>query len=836
MSKIYERLSSSINEQEVADEYIKNLKKYMCYEKVTYIYGCDGYIEGTIKCDKDKRIINLLMEFKKDKNFYNKRDKCEVILQALYYAKDFINNSCKTPEVLLIGDKKACFLLGIKDVINYIDMDIDWTIAPSSAAANNKELIEEMIKDKNINPFVFKIDESFQFKNVIDEIERLAKGVNRFVKVNQENIILAYDYFITTVIKNVNEFKSDELVQIFIGLLLDPDDNCKHRNNNNLLIMSSGKRVPINGENFDGYFKHFNLLYKPSERRKFTEISDRLIVDTYRRKKGEYYTSTTWANLAHKYISDRLGDSWRNEYYVWDCAWGTGNLTRDYKFDNLFCSTIDNEDLNIGKIYNNEAKAKFQYNFLNDDIHLFLPPKIYDEDIKMPQELLKVFEQRKKIIFFINPPFGAAGSGGPKGGSKAKIANSKVQQLMKNNNLGLSSKQLFAQFLYRILLMKRKYFIPEISICFYSTPIFLTGESFKSFRKEFLKDFKYKGGFLFNANNFSSVKENWGICFSIWKSELSDNIDRFKFDVIDYVNGNINKISEKIFFNTDNSISTATWIREGLKNVKTYDAPQMTNAINIKQIGSGKLVKGALGYCVNSANSVNENNTYVLITSSASCKGHGVSITKENFMKVLSNYSARKLISGKYSNWINIRDEYFKPDINHSKYKEWNNDAIIYSIFSTSSQQSSLRNIIYKDKSYNIKNHFFFESRENIMQYAEDNYNDEVYNDVISDKEEAFVYELLTKVSLSKEALNVLKIAKELVKETFKYRKEFNSTEPKYQINNWDVGWYQIKALINYYDRISLVKFNSAFKILENKMRPLIYELGFLQEEYLGLK
>lgn len=829
MSKFYEKLNNSTSEKEVSDEYIENLKRYINCEKVTYIYNCDGYIEGKIKFDNDKRVIKLLMEFKKDKNFYNKRDKCEVILQALYYIKDFINKSCKTPEVLLIGDKNTCFVMSIKDISHYIDMNIDWTITPSSAFLFNKELIEVMIRDENINPFVFNINDSFQFKDVIYEIERLAKGINKFVKVNEENIILAYDYFITTVIRNVKEFRSDELVQIFIGLLLDPNDNCKHRNNNNLLVMASGKRVPINGDNFDAYFNYFNLLHKPSERRKLTEISDRLIEDTYRRKKGEYYTPTTWANLAHKYISSILGDSWKDEYCVWDCAWGTGNLTRDYKFSNLYCSTIDKEDLNIGKSYNNEAKAKFQYDFLNDDIHLFLPPKIYYEEVKMPEELIEVFEQKKKIIFFINPPFGAAGSGGPKGISKAKISNSKIQQLMKNNKLGLSSKQLFVQFLYRILLMKRKYSIPEISICFFSTPIFLTGESFKDFRKEFLTNFNYKGGFLFNASNFSSVKENWGICFSIWNSELRDSIDNFKFDVIDYVNGNLNKIDEKIFLNTDNSISTATWIREGLKKIKTYDVPQMTNAINIKQTGSGKLVKGALGYCVNSANSVNENNTYVLITSSASCKGHGVSITKENFMTVISNYAARKLISGKYSNWINIRDEYFKPDTKNIKYIEWNNDAIIYSIFSTSSQQSSLRNISYKNKSYNIKNDFFFESRENVIQYAEDTYNDEVYNDVISDLEEAFVYELLTKVSLSKEALDVLNIAKELLKETFKFRKEFNVNEPKYQINNWDAGWYQIKALIKFRNGKGLGNFNSAFKILEDKMRPLIYELGFLK-------
>ena len=311
MSRIYNNLVYAANEKEVSDVYIENLKKYINYEKVTYIYNCDGYIEGIIKYDSTKKVIKLLMEFKKEKDFYNKKDKCEVIIQALYYIRDFINKSLKVPEVLLIGDKNTCFILSVKDIIKYLDMNIDWSIAPSSAASKHKDIINIMVDDSLINPFVFKIDKSFEFIDVIHEIENLAFGISRFVNVDEKNIMLAYDYFASTVIKNIDNYKSDELVQIFIGLLLDPIDNCQHKNNNNLLVMSTGKRIPINGENFDVYFKHFNLKYKPSELRKFTEISDRLIEDTHRRKKGEYYTPTTWANLAHKYVNNIIGEEWK---------------------------------------------------------------------------------------------------------------------------------------------------------------------------------------------------------------------------------------------------------------------------------------------------------------------------------------------------------------------------------------------------------------------------------------------------------------------------------------------------------------------------------------------
>ena len=830
MSKIHNKLNDATNEKEVSDAYIENLKKYINYEKVRYIYNCDGYIEGTIKYDSTKRVIKLLMEFKKEKKFYNKKDKCEVIIQALYYIREFINKSLGTPEVLLIGDKSTCFIISIKELIKYLDMDIDWRVAPSIAASKHKDIINIMIDDEHINPFVFKVDKSFEFIDIIHEIENLALGISKFVNVDEKNIMLAYDYFVSTVIKKIGDYKSDELVQIFIGLLLDPIDNCPHKNNNNLLVMSTGKRVPINGENFDNYFKHFNLKYKPSELRKFTEISDRLIEDTHRRKKGEYYTPTTWANLAHKYISNLLGEEWREDYTVWDCAWGTGNLTRDYKFNKLYCSTIDAEDLNIGKSYSNEAKAKFQYDFINDDMEMHLGKNLFNDPFKLSKDIEESFLNMEKFMFFINPPFGAAGNGGAKGTSKKYIAKSKIKSLMLSDNMGQSSNQLFAQFLYRIMLIKEKYSLSECSLCFFSTPIFLTGESFKEFRKQFLKHFTYKGGFLFKASNFSSVKDNWGITFSIWSSEIGESVESFKFDVIDYVDGDIEKIGEKNFYNTDKDVSTSNWIREDTKNIRTYDAPQMTSAVKIKETGAGKLVKGALGYCVNSANSVNENNTYVMITSSASCKGHGVSITKDNILTVLSNYAARKLISGKYSTWINIRDEYFKPNINHVKYKEWNYDAVIYSIFSTSSQQSSLRNVYYKCKNYNIKNEFFFESREKMISYAEDNYNIELYNDCITDEKEAFLYKVLLNIKLSEEASDVLVYAREALKLSFKYRNDFNKDEECYQINNWDAGWYQIKEMLKRYDKSILDEFNKKFKRLEEKMRPMIYELGFLKK------
>lgn len=84
------------------------------------------------------------------------------------------------------------------------------------------------------------------------------------------------------------------------------------------------------------------------------------------RNKGQFYTPTPFADYAHKYMESVFGENWKDEYVVWDCCWGDGNLTKDYVFKELYCSTIDEEELEAGKNNNPEA-VKFQFDFLNDE-------------------------------------------------------------------------------------------------------------------------------------------------------------------------------------------------------------------------------------------------------------------------------------------------------------------------------------------------------------------------------------------------------------------------------------------------------------------------------------
>ena len=717
--------------------------------------------------------------------------------------------------------------------MKYLDEDIDWEIAPSEAYNKNSDLVFKIADDSDINPFVFTIDNKFSFKDVAEKINDLALNIQRYVRITEHNISKIYEYFISRVVKNPSKIDANKLVYIFIDLMINPNDSYQKPSNKNKLVLSDAEEIDINGDNFISFFNYFERRYKPKEKEKFTEIADRLIEDTNRRFKGEFYTPTIWVDEAHKMISETFGEDWKEKYVVWDCAWGTGNLTRDYRFKELYCSTLNYSDIEIGKKYNQRGSTKFQYDFLNDDIELVKGKELLEESCyKLPKNLLRALKENKPIIFLINPPYGTANNAGTKEGDhKEGIALSKINEIMKENKIGASSQQLYAQFLYRIIMMKKIYNLTNVNICIYAKSTYMTGVSFKKFREEFLKHFKYEQGILFQASHFSDVKGAWGIDFSIWSSGETIDKNEFIHSIKDIdENNEIKNIGIKNIYNLDYEKCTCSdWIKEEVKKIKTFDAPQLGSALIVKQKGRGNLVDNALGYYVNVGNSVYKNTTDVFIVSSTSSMAHGISIIEENFLKVVCNFSARKLITGKYSNWINDKDEYLIPNTNHSKYKEFENDSIVYSIFNTSSNQSSLRNIEYKDKLWDIKNEIFFMGVDEIEELSNKFENQDIYDDIKEFGDERYVYRILNSVILSKEAQDVLNKAKELTVKSFKYRQLFNDEKPEYHINTWDAGWYQIKGILNEYLKEDYKECLELYKILEEKMRPMVYELGFLK-------
>ena len=311
-------------------------------------------------------------------------------------------------------------------------------------------------------------------------------------------------------------------------------------------------------------------------------------------------------------------------------------------------------------------------------------------------------------------------------------------------------------------------------------------------------------------------------------------MNEFKMDVLvskfnpKTLETTIEKAADKVIYNLDGKEAASKWVRSEVKGLKTFDAPQMGSAIVIKDKGICKVTANNLGYILSNSNNVYMNATGVAIFSGACSKAHGLSVIAENFNKVCALFTARKTIQ---PNWINCKDEYMVPNVEHKDYQQWNNDTVVYALFNTSSNQSSLRDVNYKDKSWNIENQWFWMSVNDIKvlaNHAKDG-SDDVWQDIKAFGEERFVYNKLQEITLSEDAKEVLDLATKLTKESFKYRSDFHSVHPEYQVNTWDAGWYQIKAIVKEYLPEELKKFNELYKKFEDRMRKGVYTFGFLK-------
>jgi hypothetical protein len=433
-----------------------------------------------------------MFEFKLDKNFNDSFERAKAIVQAIFYVKKFEleGRDLEMPNIIFIGDINEMFVLHYNSIQKYLDKNINWNTAPSSAADLHPDFTLEITRDEEISVHVVSVSNEV-FEEVIEYIKNLNDEVQPHIRINEHNISRIFDDFIQNIILKQERhlYNAETLVGIFIGCLSSPDDYYLHPKKKNILVTPTKADIRVNSDRFEAFFKFFKgENYSIEEKRKFTEIQDRLIEDLARRRSGEYFTPTTWADEANNMITQFLGENWRDEYVVWDCACGTKNLTRDYSFSNLFCSTIHKSDIDVSMVYNSKNKA-FQYDFLNDDINNGSIDHFGD---KLPYELKEAIKERKPILFFINPPYGTATADGAKGDGAHKkgMALNKMNEVMNNEGYGYSSQQLYAQFLARIIKLKADCGLSSVKIALFAPPIYMSSPAFKGFRDNFLKTFQ----------------------------------------------------------------------------------------------------------------------------------------------------------------------------------------------------------------------------------------------------------------------------------------------------------------------------------------------------------
>ena len=813
--KPFDRMKSCKIEREVEDIYNEGISFYFSGSDIKHPFECDGFLSTSIGRGN---VLKMIIEYKYNEDMKQKSAIAKVLVQVVFYLKRFEDAGMELPNVVMVGDINECFVMHSNDLLKYLDWNVNWKIAPSEAYKKCPEMVLGIVEDESINPYVFWIDESFDFKDVVSKIHSLCENVKRYVRITEHNIASIFEYFRDRVLLKKDALSANELVTVFIGLITNDDSYCLHPKKKNTLITPNGN-IPVNSASFASFFDQYAREYTPQERMNFTAIADRLLEDTTRRRQGAFFTPTKFVDFAHRMIEKELGDNWRDEYVVYDCCCGSLNLTRDYRFKELYCSTLDKGELELGSRYNPEA-TKWQMDFLNDGDECF------------DKGLIKAFEQNKPIVFFINPPYGRNGGDGKLSGTSESVCFTEIRKQM--NALKMNADNIQHQFMYRITKIVQKYHLTNAYFALFSNPVWMTGQRQRNLLNYFASVFSLEDAYLFQASHFADVSGAWGISLTLWKSSLhteTPHLTEYNFKLIDVLDdGNVDVIGSHTLYNTQGKITGSDWVGECLKKVKTYDYPNLSSGIVVSErVTKGKWCDNAFGYMFNHCNSVYKNAQEVLLLSSAFSSGMGVQLVKENFTRCTALFTARKLIE---NTWINHADEYLAPNENHPDYKRFEADSIVYSLFENKSNQTSMRQITYKGKLYDIPNEFFWMSKDTMMDLANEHHDDFMFNDARTSKER-YVFALLQKPEitqhLSDTAKQLLSMATEMTVKSMKYRTLFESDHPDYHIHTWDAGYYQLKNLWKEYLPEDFKRFRDLFKQFGNELRPLVYSLGFLR-------
>lgn len=230
--------------------------------------------------------------------------------------------------------------------------------------------------------------------------------------------ILDADFYLADLLSSENQSLIDKL---FVVL-----KNTHYEfNKTTTLIGTEQKDTATFKDNQKAHIAFWNLYERPPKQEYWDYIIDRrdlLVPSDIRERKGAFFTPQIWVQKAHNYLTKALGEDWQNDYVVWDCAAGTGNLFVNLaESRNFYASTLDIADIKIMQELSSNSHLPllqnhiFQFDFLNDNFfdepcakhRNKLDSTCKDcKESKLPktlQEILNDAKKREKLIIFINP-------------------------------------------------------------------------------------------------------------------------------------------------------------------------------------------------------------------------------------------------------------------------------------------------------------------------------------------------------------------------------------------------------------------------------------------------
>ena len=858
--------------------------------------GVPGEVAGEVT---PQGTICLLMESKRSLHFSDPgdrgtRDIAKVAAQGVHYLHNIKKgraqgssggNKATTPvpypQVLIIHDEDEIFYIATAFLGKYVNGEYNWGIAPSSASEKDMELFLALREDSNLNLAVDHLDEHFDLNAFMDRVINAALG-NESEKLhvtpeNLEPIFLEYQRLAF----GGQAINPKTQMAIFLMFLLGDENIYLHPNKKNVVVIGhrdhKGKEKTQSyperaGEIFSSAgHERFWLKYQRGEygydaTKALTEVGDSIIEELDRRFTGDYWTPAIWVREAHRMIEEQLGDDWRDNYVVWDPAAGTKNLTRDYRFKELYSSTLDQGELSVASSYNPEGVA-FQYDFLNDDIALHdasrglfskRPGEMSDVEKqafldeqrgkwKLPDGLIEALVYNKPIVFLGNPPYGQATSGMGKKGKDA-IAATAVGEMMRKSKMGHASSELYTQFFERARMLGDTFgYSGKMHIAFFSNKGFLTSSVYEAWRTSFSQQYGYQGGFMLNAGEFQGTSSAWGIIFTHWalgkEAIEGDRRVAVKHSVRNE-NGEVS-IEELGEWEAREVEKKASLLVPPATGKLLSSFPVSPNGFT-SPTGStpgARYTDDSIGYIRCYPSNVQQSNKELYILSVANYAAHGTAITPSNFIDACVMFSVRKACYDRVAEekllWVRDKDVFPAPTKEFQGSEEWESfttDCVVYSLFASGSNQTSLRDYEYgveadgvTPKKWRVENQFYWLSREATKELAIKNKLPAIESDLATDSER-YVYSYLKPKrengELSSEAEALLSKATEIHAASFKYRELYNDEVPSHNLLTWDAGWLQLQRMSYGRDALPFAKNDDELQALYGEFKFLRAQLG----------
>ena len=540
--------------------------------------------------------------------------------------------------------------------------DFNWNVTPSDHGTKEfKELYALLREDlkKDVIIFKFAYDEPM-LKRWLRKNFKEGRKVAAKMPVNKNNFTYVYYDWVKSVkpsiVFNWGKYANKGVLDcdFFLADLMSVDD-MSLRDRLKVVLERTKYRVlqNVDGDELfqeivfnDGmaaYHQFWNRYERPPKQvyqRYILDRHDLLVPQDIREVKGSYYTPERWVRKAHEYLEAVLGENWQDEYFIWDCSAGSGNLLRGLtnKY-NIFASTLDDSDVKVmhdaiaeGRL-NLVAQNVFQFDFLNDGFE------------KCPESLRAILadeQKRKRLVLLNNPPYKDVTTA-----DGTLMSNSLIHDRY-TKQLSVANRELFAQFLARM------YFeIPSSTLAVFSTLKTLQGSDFSGFRAYFQP--RISKVFLVPADTFDNVDGDFPIAFQVFDTKVTEKFSAVEADVYDRQG---HPMGTKVVYTPPKDAYLSRWV------VSFKDGVGMKLGWN----------EGA------TRNDFQHNNMLYVISTQGenNSQPRGIWITENNLIESAVAFSVRQCMA---ADWLNDRDQFMVPKDGWQKDVVFQGDCLVFLLF-----------------------------------------------------------------------------------------------------------------------------------------------------------